>query len=181
VALLKLINPQGIVGLAVAAILTALLIAAKVDVRHWKGQSATFEQLYRAEAKAHAGTIANYRVAAEKARAADAANAERVKAEADKIYRERDNAFEKRIADARARAGSLQQGRSTGADQGGRGTAAMPDHPGAAAGADQAAGQGGFSDADRLIATEQAIQLDELIKWVRSIVAIDTNGGNDAK
>jgi hypothetical protein len=86
VALLKLINPQGIVGLAVAAILTALLIAAKVDVRHWKGQSATFEQLYRAEAKAHAGTIANYRVAAEKARAADAANAERVKAEADKIY-----------------------------------------------------------------------------------------------
>jgi hypothetical protein len=30
--------------------------------------------------------------------------------------------------------------------------------------------------ADRLEATEQAIQLDELIKWVRAQAAVDSNG-----
>ena len=42
----------------------------------------------------------------------------------------------------------------------------MPSLPAAAPGAAQAAEQDRFSQSDRLTATEQAIQLDELIKWV---------------
>jgi hypothetical protein len=43
----------------------------------------------------------------------------------------------------------------------------------------QAAGQDGLSD--RLIATEQAIQLDELIKWVKAQSKVDRNGEVDSK
>jgi hypothetical protein len=42
----------------------------------------------------------------------------------------------------------------------------MPGVPAAAPGAAQAAEQDGLSQSDQLTATEQAIQLDELIKWV---------------
>ena len=45
--------------------------------------------------------------------------------------------------------------------------APVPGLPAAAGGAAQAAGEDGLSAADALTATEQAIQLDELIKWVR--------------
>jgi hypothetical protein len=51
----------------------------------------------------------------------------------------------------------------------------MPTLPGAAGSAAQAAGQGGLPPEDALIATEQAIQLDELIKWVRRQSALDPN------
>ena len=42
-------------------------------------------------------------------------------------------------------------------------------------GAAQAAGQDRLPQADALTATEQAIQLDELIKWVRKQAAVDNN------
>ena len=54
------------------------------------------------------------------------------------------------------------------ADRGAGRAAALPGLPAAPGGADQAAGQDRLPDADRLIATEQAIQLDELIKWVKA-------------
>jgi hypothetical protein len=41
----------------------------------------------------------------------------------------------------------------------------------------QTAREDGLSISERLIATEQAIQLDELIKWVRLQAAVDNNGG----
>jgi hypothetical protein len=37
----------------------------------------------------------------------------------------------------------------------------------------QAAGEDRLSQSDQLIATEQAIQLDELIKWVRAQAAVE--------
>jgi hypothetical protein len=43
-----------------------------------------------------------------------------------------------------------------------------------------AAGQDGLSADDKLIATEQAIQLDELIKWVKAQAAVDVNGAQAA-
>ena len=55
--------------------LAVLLVIQKGETRHWKKQSAQFEQLYRGEQAAFAGTVANYRAAAETARAADSANA----------------------------------------------------------------------------------------------------------
>ncbi len=49
---------------------------------------------------------------------------------------------------------------------------AFPLPPAAAA---QAAGEDRLPQSDRLTATEQAIQLDELIKWVRAQAEVDNN------
>jgi hypothetical protein len=51
----------------------------------------------------------------------------------------------------------------------------MPGVPAAARGAAQSARQNRLLADDALIATEQAIQLDELIKWVRSQGKVDNN------
>ena len=53
------------------------------------------------------------------------------------------------------------------ADPGAGRSAPMPGLSAAAGGAAQAAGQDRLPPADALTATEQAIQLDELIKWVQ--------------
>ena len=171
-ALLKLINIQGWIGLAVSVFMLFLLIGQKAEIRHWKKQSAQFEKLYKGEAYAHAQTVNNYYDAADKARAADAANKARVKAEQEKIDADRVADFNKRIADARLRAGRQAEANSSGA-----GSAAVPRVPDASGGADQAGAEDGFSTSDRLIATEQAIQLDELIKWVKAQAGVDV--GND--
>ena len=171
--LLRILNPQGIAGLAATTILALLLIAAKVDTRHFKKQSLQFEQLYRAEAKAHAETIANYRVAAERARAADRANAERVHAAQARITERTSNDFQDRLAAARARAERLRDKAPAAAHRGGGGNAPMPVLPASPAGAAPASGENRLPHPDRLIATEQAIQLDELIKWVRAQASVD--------
>ncbi len=148
--------------------MAGLLVAAKIDARHWHKQSAQFEQLYRAEATAHAGTIANYRAAAERARAADKANADRVKADQAAINKESTNDLEARLADARSRAARAER---------------LRHQPQAAAdpGGGRGAGKAGLPAADALIATEQAIELDELIKWVKRQAAIDPNGAQGSK
>jgi hypothetical protein len=51
----------------------------------------------------------------------------------------------------------------------------MPGLSAAAGGAAQAADQDRLSAGDALTATEQAIQLDELIKWVQAQAAVDNN------
>jgi hypothetical protein len=52
----------------------------------------------------------------------------------------------------------------------------MPGLPAAAGGPAQAAGDQRLPAGLALTATEQAIQLDELIKWVRRQAAVDPNG-----
>jgi hypothetical protein len=51
----------------------------------------------------------------------------------------------------------------------------MPGVPVAAEGVAQAAGEDRLSVGDRQLATEQAIQLDELIKWVRRQARVDSS------
>ena len=51
----------------------------------------------------------------------------------------------------------------------------MPGLSAAAGQSHQAAGQDRLPEPDALIATEQAIQLDELVKWVKAQAAIDPN------
>jgi len=51
----------------------------------------------------------------------------------------------------------------------------MPIVSAAAGGAAEAARKDGLPPPDALTATEQAIQLDELIKWVREQVEVDNN------
>jgi hypothetical protein len=176
-AIIKFLGWRGLAGIGVALVLTAFLVAAKIDARHWQKQSGQFEELYRAEVTAHQQTIGNYRVAAEQARQADAANASRVVTEQKTNDQERSNALETRLADARATADRLRGQFAQATAHPGSGSAApVPGVQPSPAGSAQGASKDGFSVDDRLTATEQAIQLDELIKWVRKQAGIDVNG-----
>lgn len=170
--ILRLLNPQGLAGLAASLILALLLLAAKIDGRHWRKQAAQFEQLYRGEARAHGATVANYRAAADRARAADRANAARVEAAQRSINERTAYDFEIRLAAARVRAGGLRPSAQARADLGLGGAADLSRLSPAARGLAQTAGEDRLPDPDRLTATEQAIQLDELIKWVRAQSAV---------
>ena len=184
--LFRLLNAQGIAGLAVAAVLAVLLVVAKIDTHRFKNQSAQFQQLYRAETKAHAETVASHKLATERARAADRANAERVEAAQASISERIAYDFETRLAGARARAQRLRESAQAPIDRGSGRDAAVPGLPTAPARPDEATGQDrlpgasrqvatswGPRDPDRLIATEQAIQLDALIKWVLAQASVE--------
>lgn len=183
--LLRLLNIQGIAGLVAGMALALLLIIQKGETRHWKKQSGQFEQLYANERAALAGTIANYRAAADAARAADRANLNRVATEQRAINERTSNEFEARLAAARQAADRLaaerlrEEAASAAADSGARGAAAVPGLPAAAGRPDQTAHQDGLPAADTLTATEQAIQLDELIKWVKRQAAVDPNANQE--
>lgn len=173
----RLLKPQGIVGLIVAIALTVLLLIQKGETRHWRKQSGQFEQLYDSERSTFAGTVANYRAAAAQARDADAANLQRVAAEQRAINERTQNDYQTRIASAHAVAERLRLQAAAGAADPRSGRAAdLPRLPVAAGGASEGAGQDRLPDADALTATEQAIQLDELIKWVRRQHALDIQG-----
>jgi len=173
--ILRLLNVQGIAGLAVGAALAILLAVQNIETRHWKKQSATFERLYHDEQSALATTVANARAAADTARAADKANADRVVAAQAAINERTANDFESRLAAARADARRLRVNSQAAADPRPGGSAPMPGLPAAAGGPAQAAGQDRLPQSDALTATEQAIQLDELIKWVRQQHSVDPN------
>ena len=178
--LLRLLNPQGIAGIAVGLALTILLGIQKAETHHWKKQSGQFEQLYRAEQSSFAQTVANYRAAAEAARAADLAAAQRVATEQRSISERTSHDYETRLADARAHAANLASGRlrqlaTAAADSRGGAAAPVPGLSAAPGGLAQAAGQDRLPASDALLATEQAIQLDELIKWVKRQAEVDPN------
>jgi hypothetical protein len=175
-SLLRLLNVQGITGIAVSVALAVLLILQKGEARHWKKQSGHFEQLYTAEQTAFAGTVASYRAAAEAARAADQANLTRVATEQRAINERTSDDFKARIAAARLTAQRLRQHAAPAtADPGARGSAPMSGLPASASGSPQGTGEDRLPRRDALTATEQAIQLDELIKWVRAQVAVETS------
>ena len=171
----KLLNWQGIAGIGASLALTVLLFMQRAETSHWRRQSASFEQLYRQDQAAFAVTVANTRAAAEQARAADAANATRVAAEQRRINERTTNDFEARIAAARADAQRLRLQSRAAADSGSGRGASMSRVPAAAGGAAQTAGQDELPQPDALTATEQAIQLDELIKWVRAQAAVPSD------
>lgn len=175
--LLRLLNPQGLAGLAVSIVLAVLLAVQKAETRHWKKQSGQFEQLHAAQQSALAQTIAGYRAAADAARAADRANAERVAADQRAINERTLNEYEARLVDARARADRLRgEAAGAAANPGDGRSTAVPTLPAPTRAIAEAAGTDGLSYADALIATEQAIQLDELVKWVRRQAAVPVTG-----
>ena len=174
--ILRLLNWQGIVGIAVAFTLLVMLTVQKLDAAHWEKQSDKFERLYQQEQAAFALTTANYRAAAVQAQLADKANAERVAADQGSINERTKNDFEARLAAARSLAQRLR-GETAGSTADSRSSASAP-VPGLAApagGIAEATGQDRLPRSDALTATEQAIQLDELIHWIRRQHAIDPN------
>ena len=169
----RILNLQGMIGVAAALLLVVLLTVKAGEARHLRKQSVRFELLYLAEQSAAARTVANYRAAAETARAADRANAARIAAAQRRISERTTNDFEARLAATRARAVRLQLAGQASATAGGAARATPVPAAGPTARAPgPAAAQNGLSLADRLIATEQAIQLDELIKWVNGQAAL---------
>jgi hypothetical protein len=172
----RLLNIQGIAGIAAALALLSLLLAQKLETRHWRKQSGQYEQLYRAEQGASAQTVASYRAATEAARVADAATAERVRAEQKAINERIAYDYETRLAAARDRAERLRHAAgSSPAHPCRRGASPVPGLPPASCGPAQAARQDRLFSADALIATEQAVQLDALIGWVRAQAGVDPN------
>jgi hypothetical protein len=172
-------NWQGLLGLILGITLGSMLLIQKGETRHWRKQSNGFEQLYHREQAAFAQTVTNYRAAADAARAADKAHADRVLAEQAAINKERDASYEARIADARARAERaerLRQAAVASAHPGSPGAAPVPGSVPAAGGPNGPAPQVGLSPDDALIATEQAIQLDELERWVKGNLGINRTG-----
>ena len=159
----------------------ALAVAVLVhDRNRWKAKTRHYAEALASERGIHAAIIANVRAAADQARAADQANAARVEARQGAINQRSDHDFEKRLADARAVAGRLRsEGAASRADRGGGRAAPLPGLSAAAGGAAQVPGEDRLPDAERLIATEQAIQLDELIKWVRAQEAVERDGRED--
>lgn len=144
-------------------------ISAAIDAAHTAQRNADQAVLDR--------TVANYRAATALARAADQKNATRVKAEQAQISERTADDYAHRIADARAVADRLRARAAVApAHSGGGGAASVPGLSPASGGATQAAGEDRLPDTDALTATEQAIQLDELIKWIRAQAAVDVNG-----
>jgi len=173
----RLLNWQGVAGIAVAFTLLVMLTVQKLEAVHWKKQSESYKQLYQQEQAAFATSVANYREAAAEAQLADKANAARVAADQRSINERTKNDYEARLAAARLSAQRLRgETASAAADPRSGAAAAVPGLPAPAGGTAQAAGQDGLPQSDRLTATEQAIQLDELIKWVREQAAVETNG-----
>src|ERR1051325_5541245 len=99
----------------------------------------------------------------------------RVLAEQRSINERTEHDFEARLAAARAHAQRLRLQPKAAANPGAGRTASVPGLPAAAGGAAQDAGHDGLPPSDALTATEQAIQLDELIKWIRQQAAVDNN------
>jgi hypothetical protein len=174
--MLKLLNWQGLAGLATAFTLLVMLTVQKLEAVHWRKQSEKFEQLYQQEQAAFATTVANARAAAAQAEAADKANADRVAAESRNINERTANEFESRLSAARAELERMRvNDDQAAADPGPRGSPSLPSLSAPARGAAQAAGEDRLPSPDALTATEQAIQLDELIKWVKAQAAVDPN------
>jgi hypothetical protein len=117
----------------------------------------------------------------DQARASDAANKTRVETEQSTINQQSGSSYETRIADARARAAERVRNGTPAADSSGSRKAPVSGVPAPASKPADAAGQGGLPADDALTATEQAIQLDELIKWVKAQAAVDVNGAQPAK
>jgi hypothetical protein len=172
IGLLRILNPQGMAGLAAAMILATLLVMQKVETRHFRKEGARFERLYRDAELQRAKTVADFAAAAETARADDRANVARVAAAQQTINRSSLDDFEARLAATRARAQRLRQAPSP-SDRGPAGRAEMSSLSAAAGGTDEAAGQDRLPAEDALTASEQAIQLDALINWIRAQSRVD--------
>ncbi|MCA1199133.1 hypothetical protein K9B35_14240 [Sphingomonas sp. R647] len=167
-----------LIALAAVTILNFQLAGARLETARARVELAD-------ERTAHRITVANVRLAAAQAKIADAENAKRVIAEQSRINQEVSRDYQTRLAGVRARADALrlQLQRAAPTDPSSAADPRMPAAGTAAGGPDGAAAQDrlplaiGLMDLeDRLIATEQAMQLEALQAWVRAQAAIENNG-----
>ena len=154
---LLLRNWQAVLGLALAAILYFLL-AIRTDQRD-DARTALAE-----ERRAQILFAERVRSKAEEIARRFAENARRVESDRNQITQEVSREYQTRLSELRARLDRLRaQGR---ANPGGAGRADLPGLPESAGGPDAAAVDPGFSLERRAVATEQAIRLEELQRWI---------------
>jgi len=149
----------------------ALLVAC---VWLWRANNG-LEDAVKAERNAHEETVANFRDAQAKAELAQKANLARVSIQQRTITDETLDDYNRRVADLRERYKRLlaQGNRSTS------GSSDLPAVPGRPAAVDAKARENGLSPQDALIASEQALQLDELITWVERQSKVETSPGDE--
>jgi DNA-binding protein H-NS len=160
-------------GAVFAVVLTLAFLVH--DRNHWKAEAALRQQQLAESKAAFDQTVAGYRAAAVQARADDTANAARVKSEQTAINERTGDEFQARIAAARADARRLRDNEAAATGSGHGRATPVPGLPAPARGIAQAPGENELSSDERELATEQAIQLDELIKWVDQQHAVDPN------
>ena len=171
-AFLKRLTPGEIAGIALTVAFAALMGVQVHKTRAAQHElAATNAKLVTAQQ-----TIINYQQAAEKARQADAQNRARAEAEQQAVVERTKEDYEARIARARTDAQRLRDQLARPANPGSPGAAPVSDHRGAGPSSPGASEDHGLSIDERLIATEQAIQLDALISYVNGILKVDMNG-----
>jgi hypothetical protein len=129
------------------------------------------------ERRAHAQTKLNYRAAQAEAARLEAARLERVKVEQQEITDEVSADYRRRLADARAAAERLRAGSARAGEHpaGPGGAQPLPAAGNPAGRADGPPADHGLPLDERLVATEQALQLNALISWVERQAGVRFN------
>lgn len=115
--------------------------------------------------------VSDYRAAYDKARADAVEAARKVETEQERITHEVSADYQARLADVRARYSRLLA--EANADSSHAGKTDLPGVPDSTGGPDDPAAHCGFSLKTRLVASEQAIQLQALQNWLRGQVAVE--------
>ena len=161
----------GLGGLLALA-LGVYVLALKSELRHAGKERARYEELYRGATRARLLTIANYREASALASAAAMANKLKLEADGRRVAAQVGADYEKRIAGVRAVAGRMREDRAARSNSGSSPGAGLSGAGDAAARVDDPAKGAGLSFDQRLVATEQAIQLDALQQFVRGTTGV---------
>ena len=156
---------------SVAIALGIVVAMQSCTIDRIEGERDKARQLAADEKSAHVQTVSNYRAAAVEAARVQTANLVRVRAEQERISDEVTASFDSRLADARRR---ILRAESAAADPGRAGATSVPGTGDAADRADETPIDL-LSPSERLIAAEQAIQLDELISWVERQALVATS------
>lgn len=161
--------------LGIAAVGAALLGLTFWAWRDAEAEADRYQLAAEAEAANHQQTKDAYAAAQLEAQRLEKQRIANVKAEQEDITDAVETDYRRRIADARADYERLraEQARARLASAA-RGQP-VPHIPDPAGGADGTAEEDGFPLSDRLIATEQAIQLEALQDWVRRQSQVDVN------
>ena len=171
-AAIKSINLQGIVGIVVGVALAALF-ALQTHKTHEVQHKLDAANAHLVTAQQ---TIINYQQAAARATQLDAENKARAEAEQSAVVERTKEDYEARIARARADAQRLRDQLARPAHPGSTGAAPVSRPSGTGPAAPGPSADQGLSIDERLVATEQAIQLDALIDYVEGVLKVDLNG-----
>ncbi|WP_086619245.1 hypothetical protein [Erythrobacter tepidarius] len=165
-------------NLAVAIVFPALLWSQLVTVPGLRADLAEAEAGLAAEQAAHLGTVNAFLAAAKQAQAEAEANARRVAREQETITDAITSDYRSALAGLRARFDRLRARNAAPSDPRHADAAGLPGLPDSAGRADAPAGEDRFPAGgalgldDALIASEQALQLQALIDWVKAQSAV---------